>query len=89
MLFSKEPLSPKQLYFNILSGVEPEALLRWDSNEVTTDIIKRFILDSSKGLAEVTISWAPTVQFIHESVKDFLLKENALGSIWPDLGSNF
>ncbi|KAL2129396.1 hypothetical protein VTI74DRAFT_7840 [Chaetomium olivicolor] len=51
--------------------------------------MKRFILDSSKGLAEVTKSENPTVQFIHESVKDFLLKENGLREIWSDLGGNF
>jgi ankyrin repeat protein len=89
VLFARQPLSPEQLYFALLSGVEPESLSRWDPNEITRDVIKRFILDSSKGLAEITTSENPKVQFIHESVKDFLLKENALGSIWPDLGSNF
>jgi ankyrin repeat protein len=89
VLFSRQPLSPEELYFAILVGVEPEALSRWDPGKITRDIIKRFILSSSKGLAEITKSGTPKVQFIHESVKDFLLKENALGNIWPDLGSNF
>ena len=89
VLFARQPLSPEQLYFAILSGVKPDALSRWDPNKVTTDIIKRFILNSSKGLAKITTSWTPKVQFIHESVKDFLLEENTLRSIWPNLGSNF
>jgi ankyrin repeat protein len=89
VLFAKQPLSPEQLYFAILSGDEPNALSGWDPDEITIDIIKRFILDSSKGLAEITKSKTPTVQFIHESVKDFLLKENGLENIWPGLGSNF
>ena len=89
MLFSKQPLSPEQLYYAIISGVEPEALSKWDRDEIARDVIERFVLNSSKGLAEITTSKASTVQFIHESVKDFLLKENGLGKIWSDLGSNF
>ncbi|KAF5858155.1 hypothetical protein ETB97_004759 [Aspergillus alliaceus] len=88
VLFARRPLKPEELYFAILSGVEPGALTEWDTDVITIDVIKRFILNSSKGLAEITHSKAPTVQFIHESVKDFLLKENGLCKIWPDLGGN-
>ncbi|EUC28839.1 hypothetical protein COCCADRAFT_108091, partial [Bipolaris zeicola 26-R-13] len=88
VLFAEQPLSPEQLYFAILSGVEPETVSKWDPDEVSKDIIKLFILDSSKGLAEVTTSSHQTVQFIHESVRDFLLKEDGLGDIWPSLRSN-
>jgi ankyrin repeat protein len=89
VLFARKPLKPEQLYCAILSGVEPEALKEWDPEEITAAVMKRFILNSSKGLAEVTQSKSPTVQFIHESVKDFLLKENGLREIWSDLGGNF
>ncbi|KAF2827152.1 hypothetical protein CC86DRAFT_207501 [Ophiobolus disseminans] len=89
VLFATQPLKPEQLYFAVLSGVEPDALSRWDPDEVTIKDIERYILNASKGLSELTKSNTPTVQFIHESVKDFLLEENALASIWPDLGSNF
>lgn len=43
---------------------------------------------SSKGLVEVTHSTKKqsTVQFIHESVRDFLIKERGLQELWPDLG---
>jgi ankyrin repeat protein len=90
VLFAKQPLSPVQLYFAVLSGVEPEAMLTWDPSEITEDVIKRFILDSSKGLTEITTSGfqKQKVQFIHESVRDFLVKENGLSIIWPELGSN-
>ncbi|KAF1957575.1 hypothetical protein CC80DRAFT_411018, partial [Byssothecium circinans] len=88
VLFAKQPLSPEQLYFAVLSGVEPEAVTKWDPDEVTKDVIKLFILDSSKGLAEITTSKNQMVQFIHESVRDFLLKEDGLGNLWPDLRSN-
>ncbi|KAL1598068.1 hypothetical protein SLS59_007078 [Nothophoma quercina] len=80
---------PEQLYHAILSGVDLEAVAEWDPEELTKDVIKRFILDSSKGLAETTVSKESKVQFIHESVRDFLLKENGLGKIWPEFRSNF
>jgi ankyrin repeat protein/nucleoside phosphorylase len=88
VLFARQPLKPEELYFAVLSGIEPGALTEWDTDVITIDVIKRFILNSSKGLAETTQSKAPTVQFIHESVIDFLLKENGLCKIWPDLGTN-
>ncbi|UKZ74671.1 hypothetical protein TrVFT333_002341 [Trichoderma virens FT-333] len=89
VLFARQPLKPEQLYFAILSGTEPEVLSEWNPDDITTSVMKRFILDSSKGLTEVTKSKTPTIQFIHESVKDFLLKENGLREIWSDLGGNF
>jgi ankyrin repeat protein len=89
VLFARQPLSPEQLYFAILSGVEPETLSRWNSDETPMNDIERFILSSSKGLAEITKSKFPKAQFIHESVKDFLIEGNGLADIWPDLKSNF
>lgn len=88
ILFSKSPLKPEELYFAILSGVEPQSLSSWDPHEISVETINRFILNSSKGLAEATRTDHSTVQFIHESVKDFLLKENGLRLAWPELGSN-
>ncbi|OCL01719.1 hypothetical protein AOQ84DRAFT_426547, partial [Glonium stellatum] len=87
VLFARHPLNPEQLYFAILSGIDPNIPLSWNRDELTMAAIKRFILDSSKGLAETTGS--ETVQFIHESVRDFLLKEDGLGELWPGIGKNF
>jgi ankyrin repeat protein len=89
VLFAAKPLSPVELYYAILSGVEPDALSVWDQDEMTPGTIERFILDSSKGLIDITASKAQRVQFIHESVRDFLLKENNLSDIWPELADNF
>ena len=89
VLFARHPLTPEELYFAIVSGSEPQDLSIWDSEEISMSDIQRFILDASKGLAETTSSKTPKVQFIHESVKDFLVKENGLGRIWSDLGNNF
>lgn len=88
LLFTRLPLKPEQLYYGILSGTEPKDLSAWDSDKVSINDIERFILNSSKGLAEITKSATPTVQFIHESVRDFL-KENGLSEVWSDLGNNF
>lgn len=92
VLFAKEPLSPEQLYFAILSGIEIEstkALYDWDAEDITPGVMKLFVLGCSKGLTEVAKSDVPTIQFIHESVRDFLLKQDGLTQIWSEFGSNF
>lgn len=89
VLFAKQPMSPEHLYFAVLSGVEPETVTRWDPEEISKDSMRRFLLNSSKGLTEITKSKVQKVQFIHESVRDFLLKDNGLGDIWPELSHNF
>ncbi|KAI0536695.1 hypothetical protein GGR58DRAFT_381547 [Xylaria digitata] len=88
VLFARQPLTPKQLYFAILSGLEPHNLVCCHSGEISEDTIKKYILNSSRGLAESTKSKSPTIQFIHESVRDFLLKEDGLSRVWPDLSAN-
>jgi ankyrin repeat protein len=89
VLFAKQPLQPEQLYLAILAGTEPDALTTQHHQEVTFEIIRKFLLRSSKGLTEITKTKNKKVQFIHESVRDFLLKENGLSKIWPELGNNF
>ena len=89
ILYSMRPLKCEELYFAILAGVEKEALTAWSSEDITKEDMERRILSSSKGLAEITRSKKQTVQFIHESVRDFLLKGNALHGLRPDLKNNF
>ncbi|KAF2497384.1 hypothetical protein BU16DRAFT_456678, partial [Lophium mytilinum] len=89
VLFSKRPLSPVELYYAILFGVEPDTLSTWVPNKITRNVMERFILNTSKGFVEVTTSEIQKVQFIHESVRDFLLEEDGLGKIWPELSRNF
>ncbi|CAH0048392.1 unnamed protein product [Clonostachys solani] len=89
VLFAKTPLSPEQLYFAIRYGLESSLPEPWDQDEITRDTIKKFLLHSSKGLAEVTKSRQPTVQFIHESVREFFLKNTDLAKIWPEIGPRF
>jgi ankyrin repeat protein len=91
ILFSTRPLTPGELYYAILSGIGSTAFedLAAEDVEITAEDMQRFILDCSKGLVEVSSLESPTVQFIHESVRDFLLKENGLGELWTDLRSDF
>lgn len=88
ILFAKRPMKREELYFAILSGSESDGSFLWDPDDISTDTMDLFLLSSSKGLAEVTKSKNPTVQFIHESVRDFLLKGNVLGLLWEDLKVN-
>lgn len=89
VLFTERPLRPEELYFAVLAGTDPESLGPCDQELTTLVIIRRFILGSSKGLAENTKSKSLVVQFIHESVRDFLLKDNGLREIWPEIGDQF
>lgn len=92
VLFAKRSLSPVELYSAVLSVVEPDTVSAWDEQEVEQDTIERFILDSSRGLTEIVPNdflESRRVEFIHESVRDFLLNGDGLGTIWPDLQNNF
>jgi hypothetical protein len=82
VLFAEEPLHLWQLYYAIVADVVSAKDLLHTTGD-TEAVIRRFLLDCSKGLTEVTGSLK--VQFIHESVRDFLLKGNGLNEIWPDL----
>ena len=86
VLFARRPLNPAELYFAIFSGINSEALNQTDPIEVTISVAERYNINISKGLVEITKSNNPTVQFIHESVRDFLLKENGFKELWPELG---
>ncbi|KAI1866878.1 uncharacterized protein JN550_007425 [Neoarthrinium moseri] len=88
LLFAKRPLTPKQLYLAVLSGTESSHLEECHSDDISEDDVLRYILDTSKGLAESTKSEYPTIHFIHESVRDSFLKEDGLGKLFPSLGTN-
>lgn len=79
----------EELYYAILSGTESEYITAWDPEELTTSDMDRFPLDSSKGLDETVESKDKTVQFIHESVRDFLFKEDGLSTLRSQSDDNF
>ncbi|OAQ97794.1 hypothetical protein LLEC1_02182 [Akanthomyces lecanii] len=86
ILFSRRPLKLEEYYFAAVSGLNPDELREWDPEEVSTDDMSRFVTSSSKGLAETTKTKLKTVQFIHESVREFFLKDG-LQQLWPNLAA--
>ncbi|CAG9972245.1 unnamed protein product [Clonostachys byssicola] len=85
ILFAQQPLTPQELHHAILSQAEDNNLEPIDLSEEDSRI---FLIECSKGLSETIGHSRCTVQFIHESVKDFLLQGDRLYNLWPKLGSN-
>lgn len=93
MLCAKRPLSPIEYHHAIWAGLALENLADDQppefSSEDSEDNAQISIISTSKGLAEITAvarGGKVTVQFIHESVRDFLIKDRGLFDLWPDLG---
>lgn len=78
VLFSKEPLTPEQLYIATI-----------DTSLPSLDYIRRRLLSSSNGLVNLFCSprhlGGETVQVIHFSVKDFICRNNRLIKLDPTL----
>ncbi|CAH0044839.1 unnamed protein product [Clonostachys solani] len=91
ILFSARPLRYEEFYFAVVSGLNPsESLAEWDQDAITFGHISRFLLSSSRGLAEISNSKTnPTVRFIHESLREYLIKENGIRDLWPDRWQEF
>ncbi|CCC05215.1 unnamed protein product [Sordaria macrospora k-hell] len=87
LLFAREPFDPEQLYSTMQMARSDD--LAGGLEEISSETIEKYIRNVSKGMAEVTRSESPTVQFIHESVRDFLIKGNGLRELWPELTENF
>ncbi|UPK94202.1 hypothetical protein LCI18_005137 [Fusarium solani-melongenae] len=88
ILCAKRPLRPEEYYHALWSRLAPQDLSD-DAASDSNDRFERFVISSSKGLAEITKvkkDEIPTVQFIHESVRDFLVKDRGLQELWPGLG---
>jgi ankyrin repeat protein len=84
ILFARRPLSLKEFYHAMTATFETGD--DTGLNDISVDDMERFLLDTSKGLAELTWGENPTVQFIHESVKDYLL-DTGLVAIDPSLST--
>ncbi|WJG35884.1 uncharacterized protein FOBCDRAFT_93791, partial [Fusarium oxysporum Fo47] len=93
ILLAERPLNPEEYYHALWSGLSLKGLVDLDIPPVNisdaSSCIKRFIISSSKGLAEITKAKKPTVQFIHESVRDFLIRDKGLYQLWPELGADW
>ncbi|KAL6821043.1 hypothetical protein J3E69DRAFT_373935 [Trichoderma sp. SZMC 28015] len=91
ILYAARPLTCEEYYFALVSGLDPspENLVGYDRESITPAAMELYLLSSSKGLAELVKSKARTVQFIHESVRDFLIKDNGIGQLWPNHAASF
>ncbi|KAI0160665.1 hypothetical protein GGR57DRAFT_389579 [Xylariaceae sp. FL1272] len=94
ILFSERPLTCEEYYFALVSGLTTDSddIGRWHRDDTSADAIRRYVSSSSKGLAEVTKGRggiAGIVQFIHESVRDFLIKDHGLRELFPDVSGSF
>ena len=82
VLYAREPLSPSALYCLVMAGTEKGQLEGWRNKLMTKDRVGAFITTSSKGLLEVISRYGGEyhgmVQFIHESVRDYLLDKNTM-----------
>ncbi|OTB12156.1 hypothetical protein K445DRAFT_40292, partial [Daldinia sp. EC12] len=88
LLFAVRPIRLEELYFAIISGIESESLSICHAEDtISIGDMRRYIIDNSKGLADVS-GLSTTVQFIHESIRDYLLIENGLQKLWPGQASN-
>jgi ankyrin repeat protein len=88
ILCAKEPLGAESLLHAVWSGLYLEGQADSEPPDLTT--AAGFVTGSSKGLAEVMDqSGFHRVQFIHESVPDFLIKDHGLRELWPKLGPNW
>ncbi|OAP56960.1 hypothetical protein AYL99_09072 [Fonsecaea erecta] len=82
VLFAQRPLKPEEL----CSAIEAEDEELWSqSGDVDHDSIQRSIEHLSKGLVEIRRGDSTTVQFIHLSVNDFLLRNKRLQKLDPAL----
>jgi hypothetical protein len=102
VLFARVPLSPKELYIAIMA--EKGSLKGWNEQRIDDEFIKRYLSTLSKGLVEIRseevanlfgegneddmMTIQLTVQFIHETVKDFLLRNKRLQMLDPSLKGN-
>ena len=93
ILCAKRPLTPAEFRHALwvaLVNEQPEQKDCQVDSELpdaqNVNACLKLVTSSSKGLAEITKAKQPTVQFVHESVRDFLVKERGLQSLWPDLG---
>jgi hypothetical protein len=85
VLFCRRPLTPVELFL-ALQSIGPETIQDAHTAEaLIRDNIDRFILNTSKGLGEMTKGKKPKVQFIHELVRTHFLGPEGLVKLEPRL----
>ncbi|KAL4882444.1 hypothetical protein BJY04DRAFT_207002 [Aspergillus karnatakaensis] len=82
ILGAQRPLSLEEYYYAAISALDPGKLQKWEPYETNEEDMSKFLLSSSRGLAEITRTASPIVQFIHESAREFFLTYG-LSELWP------
>lgn len=86
ILFAYRSMKPEELWFAIHLAQDLNTPTAWDDTVILRDDMIRFANSSSKGMAELT--QAGTVEFIHESVRDVLIRKENREILWPELRDN-
>ncbi|KAF5975310.1 Pfs NACHT ankyrin domain-containing protein [Fusarium coicis] len=93
ILLAQRPLQPGEYYHALWSGLSLKGKADREMPPINTsdasDCFNKTVISSSKGLAEITRANKPKVQFIHESVHDFLIKDKGLYKLWPGLETDW
>ncbi|KUL91240.1 hypothetical protein ZTR_01767 [Talaromyces verruculosus] len=84
VLFSRTELTPEELVFAVIAKHHEGYLKPRSQYEMTNDLLRARIVDSSKGLIEVSGEERRT-QFIHQTVTDFFLRNRRLERLYPTL----
>lgn len=87
VLFGEDWFSASDLYFATKIGAGRLTSEDWTKTETTQEQIRLFILNSSKGLIEFSKGQWPRAQFIHESVREYLIN-GGLSILDEDLAEN-
>ncbi|QIX02179.1 hypothetical protein AMS68_007696 [Peltaster fructicola] len=82
ILFSIRPLACDEFYYAVATTMSDSTKVL---SYVSSEHMKRFVSSCSRGLAELTRDRPPKVQFIHESVRDFLLENDGLRKLHPEV----
>ncbi|KAI6621639.1 hypothetical protein MCOR14_009991 [Pyricularia oryzae] len=89
ILFAERAFKPQELYFAVQLGLGIDKSGYWDHEDVQLDQMKIFVRTSSKGLAEVTRNKACEVQFIHESIRGYLMGSYTSSQLRSELNLKF
>jgi ankyrin repeat protein len=82
ILHASRPLTAQEFYFAMLAD-EDQYDLEWNAS-IVDELMHTFLRSSSKGLAELSRGRPRRAQFIHESVRDFLLNGEGMKHVKAD-----
>ena len=83
VLYAQRPLRLDELYYAVLCSESFLELEPRCDDELGRGDMHRYMLSCSKGIMETTTMENPAVQFIHETVREFLLQPAVLRGLWP------